>query len=660
MGKMDRFWFGDQIEKTAEYFREHFPKEGRHAREQADKICENRFVFREHWEMERTHEEVHFPEKIVWDHIPAGDPEWIYALNRHTCFVILGKAWRLTGEEKYAAKYVQLLKDWMERVPLTQESRKDTWRSLEAGIRIEHWLKSFLLFENSPLFTEEIKQKAEKILYLHGEYLLETNTPFHKLSSWGILQNHGLVLLGLYFGQEAWVKEAVKRLDEEAYLQVFEDGSQWEQSPMYHCEVLYALMDSLLMLKRFEKKVPKRLEEKTKKMAYALACWCKPDGHIPCHGDSDDIDAADLLTEAALLFEDKVLKFLSGGLFYEDNLWNFGFRGAKNYEKMAAREPEWTSAVLSDAGNYLIRTRWDKEADYVRMHCGCVGSGHGHGDLLHVDYYSRGEDILIDPGRCTYVDSPMRKKLKMPSGHNTYCVDGKEFFEYDSSWSYSRTAHPVKGEYRFAGQANLAMAAHLGYLDQGLFATRKVITVKEGLLLIIDVCYGNGRHTYDSFYHFGRNGKVTLKENGRNGMARAHFQGQKAQAEIFVMKGTAEVTKEPCSSEYNLLETCCCLKTKYIQEGQASMITVISTAGADGQEITAELLPVKGVRSGKTYDSKEAEAVRLVKDGKEYVVILCHQELTTPEDYLTVGNYVSYGKVIVFSEENTERICLQY
>ena len=143
-------------------------------------------------------------------------------------------------------------------------------------------------------------------------------------------------------------------------------------------------------------------------------------------------------------------------------------------------------------------------------------------------------------------------------------------------------------------------------------------------------------------------------------MARAHFQGQKAQAEIFVMKGTAEVTKEPCSSEYNLLETCCCLKTKYIQEGQASMITVISTAGAEGQEIAAELLPVKGVRSGKTYDSKEAEAVRLVKDGKEYVVILCHQELTTPEDYLTVGNYVSYGKVIVFSEENTEGICLQY
>ena len=42
--------------------------------------------------MERTHEAVVFGDKIEWDAVPFGDPEWLYALNRHTCFLILGKA----------------------------------------------------------------------------------------------------------------------------------------------------------------------------------------------------------------------------------------------------------------------------------------------------------------------------------------------------------------------------------------------------------------------------------------------------------------------------------------------------------------------------------------------------------------------------------------
>ncbi len=122
-----------------------------------------------------------------------------------------------------------------------------------------------------------------------------------------------------------------------------------------------------------------------------------------------------------------------------------------------------------------------------------MGSGHGHGDQLHIDYYSAGEDILIDPGRYTYVDSAIRRELKLPSGHNTVCVDGEEFCECINSWGYSRMAVPVKGEYRFSGGVNFAMAGHLGYLNKGIFATRKVVTLEEGLILIADVFRAFGR-----------------------------------------------------------------------------------------------------------------------------------------------------------------------
>ena len=198
----------------------------------------------------------------------------------------------------------------------------------------------------------------EVCLREHAEYLLEVNLPFHRLSNWGILQNHGLLLLGLYFGENGWIQEAVRRLDEESHLQVFRDGTQWEQSPMYHGEVLYCLLDSLLHLKRFDRPAPRRLWEKVRKMVYALAAWCKPDGHMPCHGDSDDIDARDLIAEGAVLFKDGRLKFLAHEVLLEDNLWNFLFFTGylkKVREHMQADTVYITLAIPNAEVKYIYR-----------------------------------------------------------------------------------------------------------------------------------------------------------------------------------------------------------------------------------------------------------------------------------------------------------------
>lgn len=658
-GRLHQLWFGKETEKTVEYWKEQYPQECDRVMEQAERICRNRYIFREHWEMERTNEEVVFGDRIDWEHIPAGDPEWMYAMNRHTSFVILGKAWRLTGNEKYAEKYAELLADWIGRVSLTEESRHTTWRSLEAGIRVENWLRSFLLFENSPQLTEQLKKQAESVLEKHGEYLLEVDLPFHHLSNWGILQNHGLLLLGLYFGREDWRQEAVKRLDEEAYMQVFSDGSQWEQSPMYHCEVMRCLMDALSRLERFGMPAPKRLHGLVHKMGEALGYWCKPDGHMPCQGDSDNIDARDMLAEAAILFGDGRLKAMAQGRFFEDNLWSLGVSGKERYDSIVMQEPSETSKVLTDAGNYMVRSGWRTDADYVKLHCGCMGSGHGHGDLLHVDYYSHGEDILVDAGRYTYVDCPIRKELKHPSGHNTVCVDEEEFTQCLDSWGYQKMASPVKGEYCLKGAVNLISAGHLGYLERGIFAARKVLTLEEGLIVIADVFYGTGRHTYDSRFHFSCGGRAVLTEDGSRGTACVQYVGKRAQAQVLALKGRAEVIRTHCAPEYNRLEESDCMTVRLEEEGQASMLTVISVS--DGQqEISVQQIPVKKVRSGEILSDRQAEAVRIMKDGREYVVILCHQELISEVDYFEAGGYASYGRTLVFSQEHRDGICVQY
>ena len=100
MRNLEKFWCNDHLEEVAGDCGRYFPGGKEACLEQAERNLKNSFVFQEHWEMERTHEAVVFGDKIEWDAVPFGDPEWLYALNRHTCFLILGKAWRYRCGEK--------------------------------------------------------------------------------------------------------------------------------------------------------------------------------------------------------------------------------------------------------------------------------------------------------------------------------------------------------------------------------------------------------------------------------------------------------------------------------------------------------------------------------------------------------------------------------
>ena len=132
--------------EAAAAVRQQCPQAAADALARAGEICEHTFLFRDHWEMEPTREPVHFDGPVVWDAVPAGDPEWIYALNRHTIFVNLGKAWQYTGQARYLDAFVSLLEDWLDRVPRTPASENTTWRALEAGLRPENWLRALGLF----------------------------------------------------------------------------------------------------------------------------------------------------------------------------------------------------------------------------------------------------------------------------------------------------------------------------------------------------------------------------------------------------------------------------------------------------------------------------------------------------------------------------------
>jgi hypothetical protein len=177
-----------------------------------------------------------------------------------------------------------------------------------------------------------------------------------------------------------------------------------------------------------------------------------------------------------------------------------GADGVGEYTALQTVGEKPVSTAFPYSGNYILR-----DADnYLHLHCGMLGSGHGHADLLHIDLFAHGEDILIDSGRYSYVDSGIRRELKSPAAHNTVTVDSKDFTVYKNSWDYSQIAMPVKGEYRFTEQASLISGGHLGYLQEGVFVFRKVVQITSGVFVVFDELYATGKHAYTQHFHFSK------------------------------------------------------------------------------------------------------------------------------------------------------------
>lgn len=587
----------------------------------ADRICARTFVFDGPDELERTHIPVHFENEIIWDRTPNGDPEWVYALNRLTFLPVLGRAYAATGKECYARQAADLLKEWEQNAPLCEQSKTTTWRPLEAGIRCETLLRTAWLFRECPLFDVSA---VERILRVHAAWLMESDGSFQTLSNWGMIQNHGLLLAGLALGEELWRDTAVQRMTRCLQMQVLSDGSHWEQSPLYHYEVLHCALDSVLAARETGAELPEEFLEITARMSAALKAWCRPDGRLVCQSDSDAVDATGMMSLAAALFEDERLAPGAG-----------------------------VSTALTDSGNYMLRDSAQDTAGWLHFHCGSLGSGHGHADLLHVDLVANGESILVDSGRYTYTETAERRRLKLPSAHNVLTVDGEDFTAYVNTWEYSRIAEPMKGSFRFSPSVDYVSGAHLGYLDRGVVHRRRVLRLGRGLWLLADELHARRGepHRYTRYFHFGPDGNAELAGEAMS------YRGKRASAVMcFAEMDLAMHTEiQPVSLEYNSLLPSTCLIAEAARCSACGLFTIIASSGMEKMpELTVRRIPVRLAKSGRVLGEEEAAGLRIVRNEEEWIVIISHTEIISQVDLLEADGKRGYGKVLVFLPDTSK------
>lgn len=204
-----------------------------------NELCRHTFVFDHPWDMERCLTP-HTMEVMDWNQVFNDDEEWTFMLNRMDYWSSLAKAALISGDPRYLDQARDFLLDWIAKHPLIEYSRST--RTLDTGIRIVNMLECTMLLETSDKLSEEeltliLDSIEAQITYLKANYIEK-----YTLSNWGSIQTCGIILCKALTGKDPETDEiyrwALEELETQMQIQVSADGLLWEQSTMYHVEVL--------------------------------------------------------------------------------------------------------------------------------------------------------------------------------------------------------------------------------------------------------------------------------------------------------------------------------------------------------------------------------------------------------------------------------------
>ena len=478
----------------------------------ADELTENTFLFRLPWDMESTSEAVYFDGKIKWNYCLNEDQEFIFQLNRHRYWICLGQAYRLYSDDKYVKAFTEQLLDWISENIEIEKTDKMLWRTLEAGLRADYWVRAMALFADSPLITEDVKEKFFSALAIHAKHLAENpKKGFSIKSNWGVMEYTGLYVLSHILKNSEYREISVHFLKLALHTQIHDDGMQWEASPMYHNEVLAAYLEVLRVAKLYEDE-PFSEEEKQiiRNMAHATFKRTYPNHHQLMTGDSDDTDVRDLLSQAAVIFGDKVLKFAGFTKLDFEGAWLFGVKGIEDYEKLEALEIPAGLISLPESGEAIWRNSYNEDSDFLYFRNGSLGGGHGHQDKLHVELWFDGEQILRDGGRYTYKDIEERYVLKGAKAHNVPFINNSEYALSVDSWIYKKLPPSLGNIFTKKGDFLLFEGVHCGYMESGVLLRRRVVAPRSDIIIISDEIIGNKDNVLSQHFAFAEN--ISLKK----------------------------------------------------------------------------------------------------------------------------------------------------
>ena len=295
--------------------------------------------------------------------------------------------------------------------------------------------------------------------------------------------------------------DALTWLNREADEQFYRDGGYIQQSHTYHRAALHAYLWALVLAGELRFEVPAPWRAALERSVDFLVAQQNPvDGRLPNYGANDGTLPAVLHTCDYVDFR-PVLQMASwavrGERLYPPGPWDEALAWFGGTEALDAplRSPERRTRSFATSGHHALRG--DEPSSFNTFRCGTLLDRFSQIDMLHVDVFWRGMNVLVDGGSYRYNASERwHAHFLRTASHNTISVDGLDQMLHHRRF---KTLYWTKAELlRFEDQPrwSLAEGRHFGYQrGQGQAIHRRaVIFAKDDLWVIVDRVEGEGQH----------------------------------------------------------------------------------------------------------------------------------------------------------------------
>lgn len=448
-----------------------------------------------------------YGEDINWQYWPVQDNELRWQLHRHKWFSPMGKAYRVSGDEKYAKEWVYQYMDWIIKNPLIPMSKNEyelissgevkgnaenvrfAWRPLEVSNRLQDQTNQFLYFIHSPHFTPEFLTEFLTNYHTHALHILAN---YSDKGNHLLFEAQRIIYAGAFFPEyknaAAWRKSGIDILNREINVQVYADGGQFELDPHYHLAAINIFCKALYMADAngFRYEFPQSYLDKVEKMIMFYANICFPDYTNPCFSDAKlgdkPAERRNFQNWTALFPQNEQIKYFAT-------------------EGKEGKQPAYLSNAFKTSGFFVFRNSWQNDAAVMVLKAGPKGFWHCQPDNGTFELWFNGKNLFPDSGAYVYAGNAdvmkLRNWFRQTMVHNTLTLDDNTLETTESVTKY------WNGE----GDAQVLVTENPGY--PGLTHRRTVFFVDNRYFVLVDEAYGDAAGEVNLHYQLAE-GKVDL------------------------------------------------------------------------------------------------------------------------------------------------------
>ncbi|MBY0496002.1 MAG: heparinase II/III family protein [Cyanobacteria bacterium] len=298
-----------------------------------------------------------------------------------------------------------------------------------------------------------------------------------------------------------WRSTARQTLTEQTTRQFYADGGYIQQSHNYHRLAIQDYLWALVFARAANETPPGSwIDALERSLTFLHANQNPSDGRLPNYGGNDGAlpsllsccDFSDMrptLQAASVACRGK--RLYDAGQWDEEAAWLFGVDALGAPLETVQR----SSVSFAISGHHVLRG--SREDSFATFRCGTLRDRFSQIDMLHVDIWWKGHNVLVDGGSYLYNGDPkwLAHFMRTPS-HNTIALDGRDQMLHYRPFKVIYLNTALLQSFEDAPDRAMVRGEHYGYVRHAgrCIHQRTVYFGKDDLWVIVDRITGEGSH----------------------------------------------------------------------------------------------------------------------------------------------------------------------